>query len=70
MSCYKVIKTGCLSVFSLGILISLGITGGWYWWQDAIAPVSANSGTSDPLTVTIPPGTAAQTVGEKLEAAD
>lgn len=69
MSCYKVIKTGCLSVFSLGILISLGITGGWYWWQDAIAPVSANSGTSDPLTVTIPPGTAAQTVGEKLEAA-
>ena len=65
LSCYKVIKAGFYGLFSVGVLLSLVVGGSWYWWKNAIEPVTVNSQSS--VTVKIPPGTAAQTVGQKLE---
>lgn len=69
MSFYKVVRAGFYGVLSVGFLLLLGGGGGWYWWKSAIAPISSNADTSKPITVKIPSGTAAQQIGQKLEAA-
>lgn len=55
-----------MGLFSVGMVLSVAAAGGWYWWRSAIAPMSSSS---DPIIVEIPPGTPAQTVGQKLETA-
>ncbi len=62
----KLIKVGCLSLFSVGTVFSVTAAGGWYWWRNAIAPIASSS---QAIIVEIPLGTSAQTIGQKLETA-
>lgn len=61
---------GCLKrIFYVGIFpVALGVAAwqGWSWWSWATAPVSAND---DLIQIQIPSGTAAQQIGQDLEAA-
>ena len=60
------LKKTFYGLFSFIILLSAGAAGTWLWWKSAIAPVSPHS--AEPMTITIPSGTAAQMIGQKLEA--
>lgn len=63
------IKAGCFGLLGVGSLIALATVGGWYWWRNSIEPLASPSPQTETVTLNIPSGTAALTVGEKLEAA-
>ncbi|AFZ43839.1 aminodeoxychorismate lyase [Halothece sp. PCC 7418] len=60
------LKKTFYGLFSFMVLLSAGGAGTWLWWKSAIAPISSNP--SQPITITIPSGTAAQIIGQQLEA--
>jgi len=63
------LKKSFYGLFSLVVLLLMGSASGWFWWKSAIEPVNPNPSSQEPITVRIPPGSSAQRIGEKLEAA-
>jgi UPF0755 protein len=63
------LKKSFYGLFGLIVLILVGGSGSWFWWKSAIAPVNPDASRQTPITVSIPPGSSAQLIGKKLEAA-
>jgi len=60
------LKKTSYGLFGFVVLVLLGSGGSWFWWKSAIAPTASQSNSPQVVTLTIDPGTPAQTVGEKL----
>ena len=60
------LKKTSYALFGFVVLLLLGSGGSWFWWKSAIAPTAPQSNSTKSVTITIEPGTPAQTIGEKL----
>lgn len=68
MAFNKLPKTIFYSLFSVWIILALGAAGSWYWWKNAIAPVSSSE--EELITFEVSEGSSGQEIGNQLKEKD